>query len=138
MFTARQEINVCVQFTLASCLKVGWDSSVGKATRYGLDGSGIEFRTRPDRPWDPPNLLYNGYRAFVACSKANVTFSCTFSCLQVIREAAQPQFLVPNFLCVPRRDTHVLRVSHILAITATIVAMFSVRYARRQKTQLPT
>ena len=33
------------------------------ATRYGLDGpgsnpGGIEiFRTRPDRPWDPPSLL---------------------------------------------------------------------------------
>jgi len=22
------------------------------------------FRTCPDRPWDPPNLLYNGYRVF--------------------------------------------------------------------------
>jgi len=22
------------------------------------------FRTRPDRPWGPPNLLYNGYRVF--------------------------------------------------------------------------
>jgi hypothetical protein len=35
------------------------DSSVGIATRYELDGSGIEslggeiFRTRPDRPWGP-------------------------------------------------------------------------------------
>ena len=26
--------------------------------------SGEIFRTRPDRPWDPPNLLYNGYRVF--------------------------------------------------------------------------
>jgi len=42
------------------------------ATCYGLDGPGIEsrwgggeiFRTRPDRPWSPPNLLYNGYRVF--------------------------------------------------------------------------
>ena len=26
---------------------------------------GIEiFRTRPDRPWGPPSLLYNGYRVF--------------------------------------------------------------------------
>jgi hypothetical protein len=41
----------------------------GIATRYGLDGPGIEsrwgggdiFRTRPDRPWGPPSLLYNGY-----------------------------------------------------------------------------
>jgi hypothetical protein len=48
-------------------------SSVGIATDYGLDGPGIEkknpgggeiFRTRPDRPWGPPRLLYNGYRVF--------------------------------------------------------------------------
>ena len=45
--------------------------SVGIATRYGLDGPGIEsrlgaeiFRTRPDRPWGLPKLLYNGYRVF--------------------------------------------------------------------------
>ena len=43
----------------------------GIATRYGLHGPGIEtrlrgeiFRTRPDRPWGPPSLLYNGYRVF--------------------------------------------------------------------------
>jgi hypothetical protein len=46
------------------------DSVVGIATRYRLVGPGIEsreggeiFRTRPDRPWRPPGLLYNGYRA---------------------------------------------------------------------------
>ena len=41
-------------------------SSVGIATDYGLDGPGIEsrFSARPDRPWGPPSLLYNGYRAF--------------------------------------------------------------------------
>ena len=27
------------------------------------DGSEI-FHTRPDRPWGPPSLLYNGYRVF--------------------------------------------------------------------------
>jgi hypothetical protein len=55
---------------------VGRDSSVGIVTRYGLDGPGIEnpggweiFRTRPDRPWGPSNLLYNGYRVFTG-SKA--------------------------------------------------------------------
>ena len=53
----------------------GWEggrySSVGIATCYGLDGSVIEsrwggkiFRTRPDRPWGPPSLQYNGYRVF--------------------------------------------------------------------------
>ena len=42
------------------------------ATRYGIDGPGIEawwggeiFRTCPDRPRGPPSLLYNGYRVFI-------------------------------------------------------------------------
>jgi hypothetical protein len=40
------------------------------ATGYGLEirgsnpGVGEIFRTRPDRPWGPPTLLYNGYRVF--------------------------------------------------------------------------
>jgi len=48
----------------------GPGSSVGVATGYGLDGSGIKsrwseiLRTCPDRPWDPPSFLYNGYRVF--------------------------------------------------------------------------
>jgi hypothetical protein len=51
---------------------VGRDSSVSIATRYGLDGPGSNpggaeiFRTRPDRPWGPPSLLYDGYR--VSCA----------------------------------------------------------------------
>jgi hypothetical protein len=46
------------------------DSSVGIATRYGLEDPGIEFRwceifrTYPDRLRGPPSLLYNGYRGF--------------------------------------------------------------------------
>ena len=27
-------------------------------------GGGEIFRTRPDRPWGPSSLLYNGYRFF--------------------------------------------------------------------------
>jgi len=48
----------------------GSGSSVGIATGYGLDGTGIEsrwgeiLRTSPDRPWGPPSLLYNGYLVF--------------------------------------------------------------------------
>jgi hypothetical protein len=55
---------------------VGRDSAVGIATRYELDGSGIKssrgeiFRTRPDRPWGLPSLLYNGYRVFVGGEEA--------------------------------------------------------------------
>jgi hypothetical protein len=40
--------------------QVSFDSSIVIAIRSGLDGPGIE--TRPDRPWGPPSLLYNGYR----------------------------------------------------------------------------
>jgi len=44
--------------------------SVDVATVYGLYGPGIEswwgkiFCTCPDRPWDPPSLLYNVYQVF--------------------------------------------------------------------------
>jgi len=46
---------------------MGRDSSVGKATRYCLivpgskSGGSDIFRTRPDRRWGPPSLLYNAY-----------------------------------------------------------------------------
>jgi hypothetical protein len=43
---------------------VGRECSVGIATRYGLDDPGENIRTRPDRPWGPPSLLYGGYRVF--------------------------------------------------------------------------
>jgi phosphoketolase len=52
------------------------DISVGIATRYVLDGPGIEswwgrgFRTRPDRTWVLPSLLYNGYRVFLGAKAA--------------------------------------------------------------------
>ena len=42
----------------------------GQRRRYsdwllaGRSGWGEIFRTRADRPWDPPRLLYNGYRVF--------------------------------------------------------------------------
>jgi hypothetical protein len=54
------------------------DSSDGIATRYGLEGPGIEtsrgeiFHTCPDRPWGPPSLLYNGYRVLPGCKSNRV------------------------------------------------------------------
>jgi hypothetical protein len=49
---------------------MGWDSSGGIETCYGLDGLGIEtqwgarfFRNRPDWPLCPPNLLHDGYKS---------------------------------------------------------------------------
>ena len=49
--------------TFESTVFVSRDSSVGRATRYELDGPGRGeiFHTRPDRPWGPLSLLYIGY-----------------------------------------------------------------------------
>ena len=48
--------------------RLGRDISVGIATGWTVRGSnpgGDEiFRTCPDRPWGPSNLLYNGYRVY--------------------------------------------------------------------------
>jgi hypothetical protein len=59
----------CKFINIIPCFNVGRDSSVGIATRYGLDGRGIEsrlgggiFQNHPDRPCSTPNLPYNGYR----------------------------------------------------------------------------
>ena len=49
---------------------MGRDSSVGIGLATGWivwrsnPGGGEIFHTRPDRPWAPPSLLYNGYRVF--------------------------------------------------------------------------
>jgi hypothetical protein len=50
---------------------MGRYSTVGIATRYGMDGPGIESRWGArfsafvqTGPGDPPSLLYNGYRVF--------------------------------------------------------------------------
>jgi hypothetical protein len=49
-------------------LPVRTEGSVGIATRYGLDGLGIESpvggeisRIGPDMPWGPPSLLYSRF-----------------------------------------------------------------------------
>ena len=56
-------------FSFYYSLQGGPGSSVGIVTDYGLDGPGSNpggprFSVRPDRPWGPPSLLYNGYRVF--------------------------------------------------------------------------
>jgi hypothetical protein len=51
-------------------INYGPSNLVGIAAGYGLDSPGSNpaggdfFRTCPDRPWGPTNLLYNGYQVF--------------------------------------------------------------------------
>jgi hypothetical protein len=57
-------IYLFIYIFLVCATEVGRDGVLGIATRYGLDGPGIESQcgeillTRPDRPWGPPGLLY--------------------------------------------------------------------------------
>jgi hypothetical protein len=64
-------MSFCNNFTLRFLISnLKYTSVVGIATRYGLEGPGIEsrwgeiFHTYPNRLWGPPSLLYNGYRVF--------------------------------------------------------------------------
>ena len=82
--SARSSLTPISQYTVCRILTkfvvwvVGRNSSVGIATRYGMDGPEIEsgwvgkiFPTRPDRPWGPPSLLYNLYRvSFMGVKRA--------------------------------------------------------------------
>jgi len=57
----------------------GQDRAVGIATRYELDGLGIESRwgrdfSHPSRPaWGPPSLLHKRYRVFPGGKAAGVS-----------------------------------------------------------------
>jgi hypothetical protein len=68
-------INMCCTYQY-----VGQNSSVGIVTCYELDGLGIEsqwggiFCTRPDWPWGPPILLYNGYWVFPGVERPGFGF----------------------------------------------------------------
>jgi hypothetical protein len=59
--------NLNEHFIPTTLYQKGRDCSVGMAIRYGLDDrrSNLRrseiFRSRTERLWGPPNLLYNGY-----------------------------------------------------------------------------
>jgi hypothetical protein len=55
------EVLACIYTCLLYILYVGRDMTVGIATRYGLEGPGIESRWVRDFP-QPSSFHYNGYR----------------------------------------------------------------------------
>jgi len=82
---------------------VGRDSSVGIATRYRLDGPGIEsqwvgeiFRTCPDRPWGPPSLLYSGYRVFPGGKSAGAWLSSATASRAEFKERVEQYHYSPT------------------------------------------
>jgi hypothetical protein len=60
MFLIHAEMYISALFLLQN-------NAVGIATRYGMDGPGIESRwgqifcTRTEQPWGPPSPLYSAY-----------------------------------------------------------------------------
>jgi hypothetical protein len=53
-----------LQTTLGPGGSVGIATGTGWTVRESNPSGGEIFRTCPDWPWSPPNLLYNGYRVF--------------------------------------------------------------------------
>ena len=56
-------VNLVVAIALGGLGQLSWYSDSLPSERPGDQiPVGAIFRTRPDRPWGPPSLLYNGYR----------------------------------------------------------------------------
>ena len=50
-----------IKTTWAGIAQSVWRLATGWTVRGSNPGGGEIFRTRPDRPWGPPSLIYNGY-----------------------------------------------------------------------------
>jgi hypothetical protein len=84
-------------------IKAGIAQSVQRlATGWTIRGSnpgrGEIFRTRPDRPWGPPNLLYNKYRAFPGVSFVSVCTSRRMSPVAMAIMLDMQLFLLPHLV----------------------------------------
>ena len=53
-----------VNFTTTKIISCSSPLATGWTVRGSNLGGGEIFRSRPDRLWGPPSLLYNGYRVF--------------------------------------------------------------------------
>jgi len=71
---------------------VGQDSSVDIAASYGVTMRGSNpggdqiFRSRPERPWSPPSLLYNGQRVFLRGTSAGAWSKPLTSSIAEVKE----------------------------------------------------
>jgi hypothetical protein len=77
------------------CYRTVRDSSVGIATRYGLDGPGLEFRwgaifSAPVQtgPGGPPNIHYSGYRVFPV-GKSGLSVALTTHPIAEVKERVE-------------------------------------------------
>ena len=63
--------------------------ATGRTVRESNPGGGEVFRTRPDRSWGPPSLLYNGYRVIPGGKAAGARFP-TYGLLKIKENSQCP------------------------------------------------
>jgi len=92
---------------------VGQDTVVGIATRYGLDGPGIQspwgkvFRTRPDQPCGPPSVLCNRYRVIPEGKRPRCGVDRAPPCSTDVKESrAAPVFPLCAFMADNRMNVY--------------------------------
>jgi hypothetical protein len=73
-----------------------------RTVRGSNPGAGEVFRTRPDRPWGPPSLLYNGYRvSFPGVKRPGRGLNHPPSSIEEIKEIVELYFCSPSGLLSP-------------------------------------
>jgi len=83
------------------------ETQISRATRFGLTvrgsntGGGDIFRTRPERPWVPPSILYSGYRVIPGYKEAGVWRLISTTSSAEVQEGAKLYFYVPSGLSWP-------------------------------------
>jgi hypothetical protein len=101
-----------------------WLRAMGWTVQGSNPGGGEIFRTRQDRPWGPPSLLYNGYRVkrpgrgadHPPPSSAEVTneYSYTSTPPLGLRACYRAKFILP--LHVSRNSFHSMKKQVILVV----------------------
>ena len=67
----------------------------------GGEGGGEIYRTRPDRPWGPPSLLYNAYRVFPGGKAAGTWRWPPTPSIAEVKERIELYFYSPSGLSWP-------------------------------------
>ena len=78
----------------------------------GSNPGGVRFSARPDRPWGPPSLLYNGYRVFPG-GKYGRSVLLTLQPLLVSWSWKSRAITLPNFWATTGSVTGTLYLSYI-------------------------
>jgi hypothetical protein len=97
--------------------------TTGWTVRGSNPGGGEIFRTCPDRLWDPPSLLYNGYRVFPGGGK------------RPGREADPSTLIVPRYKKSSAIPLLSLRAFVACKVSETYLLLYMIHFVVRTKMQ---